>query len=129
MRRLLVKPLNIGEKFREFCGNESHVDNKSDSFLSLSPCRKYVPEVKDLPLEYLFEPWTAPAAVQEAAGCVLGRNYPLPLADHKEQQKVCMQRLKELAQNLGTDMRGKLSALKCLTLSISVSSLFRSAEI
>ena len=74
-----------------------------------------MPEVKDLPLEYVFEPWTAPTAVQEAAGCVLGRNYPLPLADHKEQQKVCMQRLKELAQNLGTDMRGKLRALKCLT--------------
>lgn len=69
--------------------------------------RKYVPEVKDLPLEYVFEPWTAPTAVQEAAGCVLGRNYPLPLADHKEQQKVCMQRLKELAQNLGTGMRGR----------------------
>lgn len=95
------------------CRNESHVvDNKSNLILSLFPFRKYVPEVKDLPLEYVFEPWTAPEAVQDAAGCVVGRNYPLPLADHKEQQKVCMQRLKELVQNLGTGIRGTLTALK-----------------
>jgi len=27
-------------------------------------------------------PWTMPAEVQQAAGCAIGRDYPLPLVDH-----------------------------------------------
>ena len=70
-------------------------------------CRKYVPEVKRLPTEYLFEPWKAPESVQQAAGCVVGKNYPLPLVDHKEQRRECVQRLKELAQSVNAEFPGK----------------------
>ena len=69
--------------------------------------RKYVPEVKDLPTEYVFEPWKAPESVQEAAGCLVGKDYPLPLVDHKEQKRVCVQRLKELAGSLVVSSAGK----------------------
>jgi deoxyribodipyrimidine photo-lyase len=27
-------------------------------------------------------PWTMPADIQQAAGCVIGRDYPAPLVDH-----------------------------------------------
>ena len=45
--------------------------------------RKYVPELRSFPKEYIFEPWRAPLDVQEAAGCVIGRDYPEPCVDHE----------------------------------------------
>ncbi|XP_068718955.1 uncharacterized protein [Montipora capricornis] len=75
--------------------------------------RKYVPEVKDIPVEYVFEPWKAPESVQKAAGCLVGKDYPLPVVDHEEQRRVCVQRLKELAESVGesieVDERGHTS--------------------
>ena len=46
-------------------------------------CR-YVPELKKLPLKYLFNPWEAPAAVLEEAEVVLGKDYPEPIVDLAE---------------------------------------------
>ena len=34
------------------------------------------------PDAYIHEPWTMPADVQVAAGCVIGRDYPAPIVDH-----------------------------------------------
>ncbi|MEI7889574.1 MAG: deoxyribodipyrimidine photo-lyase, partial [Actinomycetes bacterium] len=45
--------------------------------------RRWVPELKDVPLKRLFEPWTMSEAEQEAAGCVIDRDYPGPIVDHK----------------------------------------------
>ena len=60
-----------------------------------------------MPTEYLFKPWKAPESVQQAARCLVGKDYPLPLVDHKEQRRVCVQRLKELAHSIGADIPGK----------------------
>jgi deoxyribodipyrimidine photo-lyase len=46
--------------------------------------RRYVPELRDVPDEYLREPWTMPDEVQQAAGCVIGEDYPEPIVDHRE---------------------------------------------
>ena len=46
-------------------------------------CKK-VPELKNMPVKYLHEPWTAPAAVQEQAKCIIGKDYPKPIVDHKK---------------------------------------------
>jgi len=78
------------------------------SDLKQLPFRKYVPEVRGLPNEYVFEPWKAPQLVQKAAACLVGKDYPLPLADHREQRRVCAQRLKKLAKTIGTSRAGKL---------------------
>jgi deoxyribodipyrimidine photo-lyase len=43
--------------------------------------RRYVPELTDLPNEYLFNPWEAPAQVLEKAGVKLGKTYPRPIVD------------------------------------------------
>ena len=45
--------------------------------------RRWVPELRDVPLERLAEPWTMSEDEQEAAGCVIGRDYPEPIVDHK----------------------------------------------
>lgn len=43
--------------------------------------KQYIPELKHLPIKYLFAPWTAPKAVLEEAGIVLGQDYPKPIVD------------------------------------------------
>ncbi|XP_051494585.1 cryptochrome-2-like isoform X3 [Apus apus] len=44
--------------------------------------RKYLPILKDFPAEYIYEPWKAPQAVQERAGCLVGTHYPQPIVEH-----------------------------------------------
>ena len=46
--------------------------------------RRYVEELRDVPDEYLREPWTMPDEVQREAGCVIGEDYPEPIVDHRE---------------------------------------------
>lgn len=44
--------------------------------------RHYVPELQDVPPMRIHAPWKMGAIEQEAAGCVIGRDYPEPLVDH-----------------------------------------------
>ena len=55
--------------------------------------RRWVPELAGLPPAYLHMPWTMPAAVQQAAGCVIGRDYPAPLVDHAAAVREAKRRL------------------------------------
>jgi cryptochrome len=47
-----------------------------------------------MPSKYIYEPWTAPKAVQAAAHCVVGVDYPHPIVDHGEVLKRNMARMK-----------------------------------
>ncbi|WAQ94843.1 CRY1-like protein, partial [Mya arenaria] len=51
--------------------------------------QRYLPILKNMPICYLFEPWKAPKAVQEKAGCVIGVDYPKPMVDHAKASKDC----------------------------------------
>ena len=44
--------------------------------------RRWVPELANVPDEFVHEPWMMPADVQAASGCVIGRDYPAPIVDH-----------------------------------------------
>jgi deoxyribodipyrimidine photo-lyase len=46
--------------------------------------RRFVPELANLPTDYLFSPWEAPAHVLAQAGVTLGKTYPKPIVDHGE---------------------------------------------
>lgn len=45
--------------------------------------RKWVPELKDLPNEWLHKPFEASPEILSKANISLGKDYPLPLIDHK----------------------------------------------
>jgi len=45
--------------------------------------RTFVPELKNMPVKFLMEPWKANAVVQAASKCVIGKDYPKPIVDHK----------------------------------------------
>ena len=46
--------------------------------------RTYLPELRNMPLQYLFSPWLAPPDIQEIANCRIGTDYPGPILNHKE---------------------------------------------
>ena len=49
--------------------------------------RKYVPELARYPAKFIHRPWELRPAEQEAVGCVIGRDYPAPIVDHKVQRE------------------------------------------
>jgi deoxyribodipyrimidine photo-lyase len=44
--------------------------------------RRFVPELADVPSQWVHRPWEAPAEVLAKAGVELGSTYPLPIVDH-----------------------------------------------
>ncbi|NXL00343.1 CRY2 protein, partial [Mesembrinibis cayennensis] len=56
--------------------------------------RKYLPVLKDFPAEYIYEPWKAPRAVQEQAGCLVGTHYPQPIVEHRAARERNLGRMK-----------------------------------
>jgi len=45
--------------------------------------RHWVPELRNVPTDFIHRPWTMPGDVQQAAGCIIGEDYPAPIVDHK----------------------------------------------
>ncbi len=49
--------------------------------------KKYVPELKHIPNEFLFNPWEAPALILQESDITLGKNYPYPIVDLKQSRE------------------------------------------
>ncbi|KAI9836145.1 MAG: hypothetical protein M1837_003454 [Sclerophora amabilis] len=70
--------------------------------------RRYVPELKEYPKKYIYEPWKCPIADQKKAGCVIKGDgaeektkheestkvYPKPMFDFGERRTICMDGMK-----------------------------------
>jgi deoxyribodipyrimidine photo-lyase len=41
-----------------------------------------IPQLARVPKAYIHAPWTMPTPIAEAAGCVIGRDYPAPIVEH-----------------------------------------------
>lgn len=52
--------------------------------------KKYIPELKDMPIKYLFKPFEAPDDILKKANVTLGKNYPKPIIDVKESRKIAL---------------------------------------
>jgi deoxyribodipyrimidine photo-lyase len=55
--------------------------------------RKYVPELANVPDEYLAEPHRMPASIQSQSGCIVGQDYPAPIVNHKVAYKHAKDRI------------------------------------
>ncbi|XP_076467399.1 cryptochrome-1-like [Babylonia areolata] len=62
--------------------------------------RHYLPVLKYIPTQYIYEPWTAPEAVQKAARCIVGKDYPLPMVDHARVSHINMERMRQVYKTL-----------------------------
>ena len=49
--------------------------------------RTMLPALARVPEAFIHAPWTMPPAVQAAAGCAIGRDYPAPVVDHAVQRE------------------------------------------
>eukprot|EP00996_Jenningsia_fusiforme_P007189 NODE_957_length_1796_cov_26.925014_g843_i0.p1 GENE.NODE_957_length_1796_cov_26.925014_g843_i0~~NODE_957_length_1796_cov_26.925014_g843_i0.p1 ORF type:complete len:532 (-),score=72.53 NODE_957_length_1796_cov_26.925014_g843_i0:133-1728(-) len=56
--------------------------------------RKYLPCLRKMPAKYIYEPWLAPASMQQQAGVRIGIDYPRPVVDHAVASKENMNKMK-----------------------------------
>ncbi len=84
--------------------NTLRIYNPTKQAIEQDPCgifiRRWVPELAGVPPAYLHMPWTMPADVQEAVGCVIGRDYPPPLVEHAAAVREAKRRLAAVRGNL-----------------------------
>ena len=59
--------------------------------------RRWVPQLEAVPDERLVRPWEMAPEEQEAAGCVIGRDYPEPVVDHAEERRFAIERYRAAA--------------------------------
>ena len=57
--------------------------------------KKWVPELKDLPNQYLFKPWEAPDVLSNA-NIILGKTYPKPIVSVSESRARALQAFEKL---------------------------------
>ncbi|CAN0906941.1 (6-4)DNA photolyase [Linum grandiflorum] len=70
--------------------------------------RHFLPILKDMPKEYIYEPWTAPLSVQTKAKCIIGKDYPKPVVSHDSASKQCKNKL-AAAYELNKKLNGVVS--------------------
>jgi deoxyribodipyrimidine photo-lyase len=54
--------------------------------------RRYVPELRGVPDEYMAEPWTMPTEVQREVRCEIGTDYPAPIVDRRRAREEALER-------------------------------------
>jgi deoxyribodipyrimidine photo-lyase len=57
---------------------------QGDKFDCYAYVREFVPELKNMPDKYLFNPWEAPDGDLKMAGVELGKTYPKPIVSHEK---------------------------------------------
>ena len=60
----------------------------------------WVPELKDFPPKYIYEPHLAPQSIQADSNCIIGKDYPIPILDRKESAKENLAKFKDSLSRL-----------------------------
>ena len=56
--------------------------------------KKWLPALKQVPKEFIHEPWLMDSHLQNQVSCIIGKNYPLPIIDFKTSYKTAKDRIK-----------------------------------
>ncbi len=56
---------------------QAHDQDPDGSFV-----KRWLPALRAVPDEFIFEPWTMPTALQQQTGVIIGYDYPAPVVDH-----------------------------------------------
>lgn len=54
--------------------------------------RRFVPELKKVPDMHLSEPWNMSETDQKKYDCIIGKDYPAPIVDHKKARQIALER-------------------------------------
>ncbi|MDY6764145.1 MAG: FAD-binding domain-containing protein, partial [Halobacteria archaeon] len=57
--------------------------------------RKWVPELQEVPDEYIHRPHEMPKKAQKSIGCVIGEDYPYPIVDHDKRRETAVSMFEE----------------------------------
>jgi len=63
--------------------------------------RKWLPELKDVHNNFIHEPWLMNQFEQEDAGCIIGKDYPAPIVDHKDSVKAARDKISIIRKQAG----------------------------
>jgi deoxyribodipyrimidine photo-lyase len=61
--------------------------------------RRYLPELAKVPDRHIHAPWMMSALEQQAAGCVIGQDYPAPIVDHAQARARTLARFKAISSS------------------------------
>jgi len=61
--------------------------------------RKWVPELKNIPNEFLYKPWELEKKFQEQLKIVIGKDYPAPIVVHEEARAAALAAFQSLKKN------------------------------
>lgn len=62
--------------------------------------KRYIPELRNYPREYIHEPWKTPYSSQQGFDCVIGDYYPEPIIDLKRAMETNANRMKQIRESL-----------------------------
>ena len=61
--------------------------------------KKWVPELKNIPNEFLYKPWELEKKYQEQLNIIIGKDYPFPIVNHADARNAALEAFKTLKKN------------------------------
>jgi deoxyribodipyrimidine photo-lyase len=69
--------------------------------------RRWVPELANVPTDWIHTPWLMPADQQARTGCRIGRDYPAPVVDHEAAAREARRRLQGVRRSADARAEGR----------------------